>query len=90
MSSFFISELIVSFFVTVYPFYPFFVWVLIFLAFPIKLNIYFGVPGPLTVDLSSGIDLLVVSSGPLLGSILGVEPTLKINRTFILISKMHL
>ena len=30
-----------------------------------------------TLDLSSGLDLRVVSSGPMLGSMLGMEPTLK-------------
>ena len=29
----------------------------------------------LTLDLSSGLDLSVMSSSPMLGSVLGVEPT---------------
>jgi len=34
-----------------------------------------------TPDLSSGLDLRVLSSDPSLGSVLGVEPTLKKQKT---------
>ena len=34
----------------------------------------------LTLDLSSGLDLRVVSSSPILGSALGMKPTLKQNQ----------
>jgi len=36
----------------------------------------------LTLDLSSGLDLWVMSSNPVLGSTLGVEPTLKKKRRY--------
>jgi len=45
-----------------------------------------------TLDLSSGLDLRVVSSNPMLGSMLGMEPTLKKKRLgfFVFNSKQKL
>lgn len=41
----------------------------------------------LTLDFSSGPDLRVVSPSPVLGSMLGVEPTLKIIVIIMLVGK---
>ena len=42
-----------------------------------------------TLDLNSGLDLRVVSSGPELGSMPSMEPTLKAKRLFLMLYLEH-